>query len=54
MIHNYFFKNEGPFPIQKIIEVCGSKKNFNLDNKGKIHNITDLLSAGKNDLTFFK
>ena len=53
MIHNSFFKNEGPFPVQKIVEVCGSKTNFDLNSKTKIHNITDLLSAGKNDITFF-
>ena len=53
MIHNSFFKNEGPFPVQKIIDVCGSKKNFNLDLKIQIYTITDLFSAGKNDVTFF-
>ena len=53
MIHNYFFKNEGPFPLQKIIDICDCRKNFILDLKVKIYGISDLFSAGKNDVTFF-
>ena len=53
MIHNSFFKNEGPFPLQKIIDICDCRKNFILDLKVKIYGISDLFSAGKNDVTFF-
>ena len=49
---NPFFKNAGPFNIEKLLSIIGieNKENF---KKDKIHNVTDLISASKKDLTFF-
>ena len=49
---NPFFKNVGPFNIEKLL------KNTNIENKenfkkNKVFNVTDLVSATKKDLTFF-
>ena len=49
---NPFFKNAGPFNIEKLL------KNTNIENKenfkkDKIYNVSDLVSATKKDLTFF-
>jgi UDP-3-O-[3-hydroxymyristoyl] glucosamine N-acyltransferase len=49
---NPFFKNAGPFNIEKLL------KNTNIENKenfkkDKIYNVIDLVSATKKDLTFF-
>ena len=49
---NPFFKNVGPFNIEKLL------KNINVENKenfkkDKISNVSDLVSATKKDLTFF-
>ena len=49
---NPFFKNVGPFNIEKLLINTNieNKENFKND---KIHNVSDLFSATKNDLTFF-
>ena len=49
---NPFFKNVGPFKIEKILNIVGikNKDNFKSD---KIFNVTDLNSATNKDLTFF-
>ena len=49
---NPFFKNNGPFNIEKLL------KNIDIDNnenftKDRIYNVTDLISASNKDLTFF-
>ena len=49
---NPFFKNNGPFNIEKLL------KNVDIDNnenftKDRIYNVTDLISASNKDLTFF-
>ena len=49
---NPFFKNNGPFKIDKLLSKVGleNKEKF---IKDKIHNVTDLLNATNKDLTFF-
>ena len=49
---NPFFKNKGPFPIDDLLKLCGinNEKNF---IQNKILNICDLVTAKKNDITFF-
>ena len=49
---NPFFKNVGPFDINKLLKNSGidSKENF---KKDKIYNVSDLISATNKDLTFF-
>ena len=49
---NPFFKNVGPFKIEKILNIVGikNKDNFKSD---KIFNVTDLNTATNKDLTFF-
>ena len=49
---NPFFKNNGPFNIEKLLKKTDieNKENF---KKDKIHNVTDLISASNKDLTFF-
>ena len=49
---NPFFKNAGPFNIEKLLKKTNieNKENF---KKDKINNVTDLVSATKKDLTFF-
>ena len=49
---NPFFKNKGPFTISKILELSkvGSWRKF---DKTKISDIKDLVTANKNDITFF-
>ena len=49
---NPFFKNKGPFKIDKLLKYLGLKsiKNFkNID----IHDIKDLFSSTSKDITFF-
>ena len=49
---NPFFKNHGPFKISEIV----NSLNINIDNlhyKKDIHDIKDLASSTKNDITFF-
>ena len=49
---NPFFKNIGPFSIDKLLSKTNTdnKENF---KKDKIYNVTDLVVATKKDLTFF-
>ena len=49
---NPFFKNAGPFKIEKLLAKADieNKENF---KKDKIFNVSDLVSATKKDLTFF-
>ena len=49
---NPFFKNAGPFSIEKILVKTDIKNKENF-KKDKIYNVTDLISATKKDLTFF-
>ena len=49
---NPFFKNVGPFEIQKLLENSGIINNENF-KKDKIFNVSDLLNATNKDLTFF-
>jgi len=49
---NPFFKNKGPFNIEKLLKI--SLIDFKVDpHKIKINDIRDLISATKNDITFF-
>ena len=49
---NHFFKNSGPFKIDKLLSLSNI---INQDNfkKFKITDIKDLSSARNNDITFF-
>ena len=49
---NPFFKNAGPFNIEKLLNKSGleNKENFKRD---KIYNVSDLVTATNKDLTFF-
>ena len=49
---NPFFKNVGPFKIEKLLDIVEikNKNNFKSD---KIFNVTDLNTATNKDLTFF-
>ena len=49
---NPFFKNVGPFNIEKLLinTDIENKENF---KKDKIFNVSDLVSATKKDITFF-
>ena len=49
---NPFFKNFGPFQIEKLLTNSGID-NTQTFKKDKIYDVKDLLSATKNDLTFF-
>ena len=49
---NPFFKNFGPFRIEKLITVLGIKNDQNF-KKDQIYDVKDLISATKKDLTFF-
>ena len=49
---NPFFKNVGPFNIDKLLNNIGVD-NENNYKKDKIFNVADLLTASKKDLTFF-
>jgi len=48
---NPFFKNSGPFGIKKLLKLADIPNN-NYDNS-KVSNISDLVSATKNDISFF-
>ena len=50
MVINQFFKNKGPFPLTKILNNIGS--NCFIQEDLSIHDIQDLLNAGKHDITF--
>ena len=49
---NPFFKNIGPFSIEKLLHITDieNKENF---KKDKIYNVSDLTNATNKDLTFF-
>ncbi len=49
---NPFFKNVGPFNIEKLLTLIdvGNKENY---KKDQIHDVADLSTATKKDLTFF-
>jgi len=49
---NVFFKNKGPFTIEKVLELSKVGKCIKA-NKKKIFDIKDLVTAKKNDITFF-
>jgi UDP-3-O-[3-hydroxymyristoyl] glucosamine N-acyltransferase len=49
---NPFFKNVGPFEIQKLLKNTGISNNENF-KKDKIYNVSDLVTATDKDLTFF-
>ena len=51
-MNNPFFKNEGPFKIDKLLKLVGLKNTDNFKNV-KIHNIKDLQTSGSKDITFF-
>ena len=48
---NPFFKNHGPFSILEIIKLL--KINIQITQKEEVKNISDLISANVNDITFF-
>ena len=49
---NPFFKNVGPFNIEKLLSKTHIENNENF-KKDKIYNVSDLVSATNKDLTFF-
>mgnify|MGYP006213589581 CR=1 FL=1 len=49
---NLFFKNNGPFNIKKLLKLSLISNNQNFNNS-KILDIKDLVTATKNDITFF-
>ena len=49
---NPFFKNKGPFKIEILLKLSNLDNKYNF-NKSKILDIKDLISATKNDITFF-
>ena len=51
-MHNPFFKNKGPFKIDKLLKLSGLKNIDNFKNV-KIQNIKDLSTSGPKDITFF-
>ena len=52
MTINPFFKNKGPFKIEKLLKLSGIDNNENFI-KSKISDIRDLSSSIKNNITFF-
>ena len=52
MIINPFFKNKGPFKIEKLLKLSGIDNNENFI-KSKISDIRDLSTATKDNITFF-
>ncbi len=49
---NPFFKNKGPFKIDKLLKLSGLE-NFNNFNNINIHDIKDLSTSTSKDITFF-
>ena len=49
---NIFFKNFGPFSVEKLLNNINLENNDNY-KKDKIHNVADLVTATKKDLSFF-
>ena len=52
MTINPFFKNKGPFKIEKLLKFSGIDNNENFI-KSKISDIRDLSTATKDNITFF-
>jgi len=52
MTINPFFKNKGPFTIQKLLKLSEINNSENFI-KSKITNINDLVNATRNEITFF-
>ena len=52
MTINPFFKNKGPFKIEKLLKLSGIDNNENFI-KSKISDISDLSTATKDNITFF-
>ena len=50
---NPFFKNHGPFTINEIIKLLKINLQSTNTNKEEVKDINDLLTASKNDITFF-
>ena len=51
-MNNPFFKNNGPFKIDLLLKKSSIANSENF-KKDKVFDVKDLLSATKNDLTFF-
>ena len=51
-MNNPFFKNNGPFKIDLLLKKASIANSENF-KKDKVFDVKDLLSATKNDLTFF-
>ena len=51
-MNNPFFKNNGPFKIDKLLKLCGLE-NINNYKSIKIHDIKDLSTSRSKDITFF-
>jgi UDP-3-O-[3-hydroxymyristoyl] glucosamine N-acyltransferase len=51
-MNNPFFKNKGPFKIDKLLKLS-ELENFNNFNNINIHDIKDLSTSGPKDITFF-
>ena len=51
-MNNPFFKNKGPFKIDKLLSLSGLESLDNLKNIN-VHDIKDLSSSGPKDITFF-
>ena len=49
---NPFFKNTGPFNIEKLLSKINIENTENF-KKDKIYNVSDLVTATSKDLTFF-
>ena len=49
---NPFFKNKGPFKVDKLLNLCDLKNIDNFKNI-KIYDIKDLSTSGSNDISFF-
>ena len=49
---NPFFKNKGPFTVEKLLKISEIKNNQNYNNI-KIYDIKDLVSSTKKDITFY-
>ena len=51
-MNNPFFKNKGPFTVEKLLKISEIKNNQNYNNI-KIYDIKDLVSSTKKDITFY-
>ena len=52
MLKNPFFKNQGPFFLKHILDICNLTSNIN-DKKIKVHDIKNLSLSTSKDITFF-